>query len=345
MSPELDLERLLAPLDPSAPCGSNLEYDGDFIALEEAARSRQEQEFGATLIEGQGPDWSAVWSHAQSLWLRTRDLRVAVWMARCAAHRTGLEGAVAGLELVHGLLVRFWDHLHPQLDAEDGNDPTQRLNALAPLVHYAEFMGDLRAAAVSSAQRGAPLRVRDIELALGRAAASEHESLPSESAVREALRQCVSATPQLVVTLQRGWEVARAIVQQIDAHCQAGQGPDFAPLVQLLRLLAQALPADNAGTQTPSPAGAADQEAGGGNPQAALTSALAPPGTINSRQDAVEALERACAWIEAHEPSHPAPLLIRRAQRLMNKSFIEIIRDLTPDAEDQVRRLAGTPAD
>jgi type VI secretion system protein ImpA len=33
--------------------------------------------------------------------------------------------------------------------------------------------------------------------------------------------------------------------------------------------------------------------------------------------------------------------LIRRAQRLMNKSFIEIVRDLAPSGVDQVELIAG----
>lgn len=49
--------------------------------------------------------------------------------------------------------------------------------------------------------------------------------------------------------------------------------------------------------------------------------------------------------IERNEPSHPAPLLIQRAQRLMTKSFVEIIRDLAPDGMGQVQMLAGPDAD
>ena len=46
-------------------------------------------------------------------------------------------------------------------------------------------------------------------------------------------------------------------------------------------------------------------------------------------------------WIERNEPSNPAPLLIRRAQRLMGKSFLEIIRDLAPAGIDQIENIAG----
>jgi type VI secretion system protein ImpA len=34
-------------------------------------------------------------------------------------------------------------------------------------------------------------------------------------------------------------------------------------------------------------------------------------------------------------------LLIRRAQRLINKSFVEIMQDLAPDSLSQIRNIAG----
>ena len=91
----------------------------------------------------------------------------------------------------------------------------------------------------------------------------------------------------------------------------------------------------------------AGRKAGGAPADAAADAArggVAPsaPGTINSREDAIRALERVCEWIERNEPSNPAPLLIRRSQRLMTKNFIDIIRDLVPDGLNQIEKLAGT---
>jgi type VI secretion system protein ImpA len=70
---------------------------------------------------------------------------------------------------------------------------------------------------------------------------------------------------------------------------------------------------------------------------------LASPasGDIRDRDDAARQLERICLFFERTEPGNPAPLLIRRAQRLMNKSFVEIIQELAPESEQQIRHLAG----
>lgn len=349
MSSELDLEALLAPLDAAAPCGSNLEYDADFIALVDAGRAREEQEYGETRIEGQGPDWSTVWDRSQALWTRTRDLRVAVWLARCAARRSGLAGAMTGLQLIQGLLERFWELVHPRLDADDHDDPTERLNALAPLAHYAEFLSDLRSASLTAGRSTQPMRLRDVELALGHVEPAQGEVVPAEGPLREGLQAIVAAEPAVAERLRASHVAAQAIVELIEARTGGAQdGPDLSPLVALLRLLRQAVDGPRAAGRGSGPGAEPRSEALAGphGPDAGPDANVLPPagraaGALLSRQDAVDALERVCAWIEAHEPSNPAPLFIRRAQRLMSKSFIEIIQDLTPDAEAEVRRLAG----
>ena len=62
---------------------------------------------------------------------------------------------------------------------------------------------------------------------------------------------------------------------------------------------------------------------------------------MHTRADAARLLGTVAQWLEEHEPGHPAPLLIRRAQRLMTMSFLDIIRDLAPDATAQVETITG----
>jgi hypothetical protein len=66
------------------------------------------------------------------------------------------------------------------------------------------------------------------------------------------------------------------------------------------------------------------------------------PGVIRTREDAIRMLDRVCEYMERTEPASPAPLLIRRAQRLMNKSFVEIIEDLTPDSVVAIKALEAS---
>lgn len=330
----LELEPLLSPLADDAPCGADLEYDPAFLALQEAGAGKPEQQYGDTVIPAQEPDWARVDEQARQLAARTRDLRLAVWLVRSGARLTGLSGAVRGLQLVHALVERHWDHLHPQLDAGDNNDPTARVNALMPLLHAGAGLADLRAASLTG-QRGA-LTVRDLELALGRADPDPGEAVPSEEGVLEGVAAALAESPEIAPLMQAGPAAVDALAASLDTRLASGQLLDFAPLKLLLQCVAEA------GRRAAG--GAAADGAGGAAPGViATTSASAGAvGAIASREDAIRALERACEWIERNEPSNPAPLLIRRSQRLMRKNFIDIVRDLLPDGLDQIEKLAGT---
>ena len=329
--PDLDLESLLAPIAGDAPCGTDLEYDPAFLALLEAGAGKAEQQYGDTVIPAEEPDWPAVFEQATQLAARTRDLRVAVWIVRAAARTSGWSGAVRGLQLVRGLIERHWADVHPQLDASDNDDATARMSALSPLIHGNAGLADLRAANISGSRGG--ITVRDIELAFGHAEPLPGESVPTESGLLQGLEKELAATPPLLDAMRAGAEAVKGIGAVLEHKLDASLSPDFTPLRKLTQRVADAAAA--LAGEAPAPA---DPSAA-----AAATAAIArASGAITTREDAIRALDRVCEWLERNEPSHPAPLLIRRAQRLMSKSFVDIIRDLVPDGLSQVERIAGT---
>src|SRR5688572_28854806 len=67
------VDRWLQPLDGEA-CGDDLEYDNDFLELTQAAAGKPETQFAPA----EPPDWRLVKGKAETLFERTRDLRVAV---------------------------------------------------------------------------------------------------------------------------------------------------------------------------------------------------------------------------------------------------------------------------
>ena len=328
---DAELESMLRPLDGDAPCGADLEYDPVFLELQEAASGKAEQQYGDTLIAAEEPDWPAVRSRALQLAARTRDLRVAVWLTRSGARLDGVEGAVDGLQLVQGLVHRHWEHVHPQLDASDHDDATARMSALGPLVHPSAGLADLRSASLTG-KRGA-VTVRDIELAFGSAEPLAREAVPTEEGVRKGVAAALAERPELQTRVQAGYEAAQGLAIELEQRLEASQSPELGPLKKLLQHVAEA--ARSVGGQASGAPPLANGHAG------ANAGAARSAGAIDSREDAIRALDRVCEWIERNEPSNPAPLLVRRAQRLMSKSFIDIIRDLVPDGLSQIEKLAG----
>ena len=333
---DIDVDTLLAPLSEAEPCGADLEYDAAFLQLEEAARGKPEQQYGETVIAAQEPDWRVMRTQSLELFSRTRDLRVAIMLLRGATRTEGMAGFVPAVRVLHGLLERYWDTVYPQLDASDNDDATMRLNALAPLGDAGGVLADLRSAAIGPARNG--LSGRTIELALGKGEPKSGEAVLPEASAVQALSDAEQANPGLLAALNDAHAAVTGIQAMLDAKAGAASGPDLRPLRVLTQSLAQAAAAAGGGTAEASP------EATEIGLPAAATATRGAPGTIASRDDAIKALDRVCEWLERSEPTNPAPLLIRRAQRLMNKSFLDIIRDLAPEGLRDVERIAGVEA-
>lgn len=340
---DINVDAFLAPVNDTAPCGEDLEYDPVFLVLEEAARGKPEQQFGDTVIAAEEPDWRAMREQAVALFQRTRDLRVAIHLLRANTRLNGFPGFASGIKLLRGLVEQHWDTVYPQLDASDNNDPTMRLNALTPLADPTgmladpgNVLADLRQAVVGSARDG--LTVRQFELGLGKAEPNSNESAPSAAGVADALSAASQQFPGLLDQLVGVHADVRAIESVIDAKVGAANGPQLRQLRVLTQHLAQAAEAQRGGADLSSDGAVAE---GGAAPAVRQSGS----GAINNRDDAIKALDRVCEWIGRNEPTNPAPLLIRRAQRLMGKSFLEIIRDLAPDGLKDVERIAGVDSE
>jgi type VI secretion system protein ImpA len=336
-----DLEVLLSDARESPPCGPNLEHDLAFFELEEAVRGKPEQSVGDIVKPGEEPDWANVVELAGALLARSKDLRVAVHLTRALAHTEGMPGLATGLGVIHGLLDRYWDDVHPRLEADNDNDPTERVNALAPLADLETILKDLRDVHLISSREHGNLKTRDLEVALGRLAPARGDGAATARPLSQIHAQMAAAfaTDRTVpAALGAARTTAVAIQALLGDHIDSGQTLDLKPLVQSLDILLEAC--DKAlGTRGTAAADASPGRDVGAAGSAA--GALALNGEIASREQALKALELVSQYLERHEPSNPAPLFIRRAQRLMTKNFVEIVKDLMPDSLAQLERLAG----
>ena len=338
------VEALLTPVSESMPSGPDLAYDPEFMALETLARPVAEQQFGDTLIPSVEPDWRAVLEQASTLLQRSKDVRVAVLALRAATHLEGIAGFTWGLRLVHDLLERFWDSAHPQLDVEDGNDPTMRLNALAPLADLGMVVRDVQDATVGTTRAAGVLRVRDMAMAYNRLSPRHGESAPSLAQIEGALGELQSTQPGVITA-------ALGAVDQVDGISalvadKAGHTDllDLKALHDITALVRQACRAVAGGDEPPSDLSTDTGGAGDAGPSTgAASSASGMLGEIRTRQDALLQLDKVIDFLQRTEPGNPAPLLIQRAKRLVGVSFMEIMADLAPDAVGTIETITGRP--
>jgi type VI secretion system protein ImpA len=346
---------LLEPVSESKPTGDNLEYQPEFAELERASRGKPAQQMGSAVVPGEPPNYARVIALACSLLGLSKDLRVAVQLARALLATASFAGFTAGLCLARGLLERYWDALYPELDPED-RDATMRVAALSAL-SAPDVVSALRAAPLLSSSRVGPISLRDVAVASGELAhAPRHPELAQDMIVASFRNADAGALQALLAQLQ----LARGHLRAIRGVLEARPGtpvPDFAPVDRLLhqaeavvrphveqlpsslaaREAADDVPADmpEAAPETEVPPSAARLVQGAPRP-AAETAA-----TIRGRDDVVHWLDRICTYYVQHEPSSPLPLLLQRCRRLVASSFLDIVRDLAPDALSQVQRITG----
>lgn len=238
------IERALASALEDPPCGPNLEYDPSFLELEAAAHPIAQPEFGEAGLRSPGIDWQWVERRALSMLDRSKDLRIAVLVLRAWVRLRGVEGLTAGLALVFNLLGRYWHCLHPQLDAEDNDDATMRISALATLTHHEGLLSDLRACALAW-DAFEPITVRDLELALRLGgspspAGGQRKRAPQE--ILRLVREEGRRTTQLGEDLQQASRFCDDLQRLLIDRIGPGRATDIAPLSKLVMTLRVAFP-------------------------------------------------------------------------------------------------------
>src|SRR5512140_2298637 len=318
-----DLSHHAVPIDAEQPCGPDCEYDPAFLALSQAVAGKPEQQFGDTIIPAVEPDWRVVEQMASDLLAKTKDLRVVGYLTQAATRLHGVPGFAAGGQLMNLLCEQYWDDVHPRLIIEGDNDPYLRIGALATLSSvgggYAEsapIMQALREALI--ANRAVTIRIRDVELAATNDAAASYSDAQIVSILQDAIAEgseAVTAFEQAVVSFN-------ALSAQVSSRMSGADQPDFSAMAALLKSVGGAIArAKSAGLAEVSGDGEA---ASGPGSETGAAGRGAAVGEVRSRDDVRRALQRVCAYLEQHEPSNPASLFARRAERMLGMDFIEI---------------------
>ncbi|KIS45313.1 type VI secretion system protein TssA [Kosakonia radicincitans] len=334
----MTIDSLLAPVTPEQPCGENLEYDADFQAMEQASLGKAEQQFGSTIIPAEPADWNRVEKLATSLLERTKDIRVMLALTHAWTRRRGLEGYADGLLLLGQALALYWDQLWPSLTDGGEFDPFYRINALAALSDKSALTTTLRQS-ILLRSNGDELNVRDAQALLD-GSKTECAGYPG-------------GRVRLIDELVRGGQPGIEAIGQIEGRLQTirtwlleqlGESgvPEMEQLLKTVSMIAGASRASR-GDEQPAPSTGEEQKAPAPQPVAAPLAAHTDWRTaqVTTRADAQLMLEKVKQYFTQHEPSHPAPLMIDRVQRLIELDFMEIIRDLAPDGVSQLQNIFG----
>ncbi len=370
-----DLDTLLTEISSDAPCGKDISYDADFLELERIAEGTAETQVGDHVQEAVEPDWKEVRQLSLDLLERSLDLRLIIYLSAAMLRLEGISGFSNGLALLRGLVEQYWEHLFPQLDPEDDNDPLERMNIIGSLSPPATVMNDpmqfiprLMALPLCKPDdaRLPHVSLRHMLIESGEISPSEVEAggAPSLQLIDAAFEQTDSGTLKTIdQVIGDCLEHLNVLDQALMDNMGASAAPNFSRLDHVLKQMRSktAMYLEHRGyrssdaslpNQTDTISQSHLNEDGSilkGTSMDTENQSITGHGTqghplfgrITSNQDVMNALDMIIAYYTQSEPSSPVPLLIKRAKRLVGKSFVDIIRDLSPDAMSQVKMVSG----
>ena len=338
----ISIEELLTPISPDKPCGDDCSLSPDFLQLETLLRSKQETMLAKEADKAEEPNWSEIEEVCLRLLSYSKHLHVAVVLSLAWLQSRGLPGFHAGTTLLRGLLEHYWEPVYPLLDPEDSNDPTERLNIISALTRPAGTLGDslkfivrLRQAPVVYA-RDQAITTSDIIKA--------ESNTPNARSLADTKNAISAANPAQTQAIFEALDGILDDVREIEAALGRVTEPQFHQswkyLSDTLEDIKRRL--SRYATQAASPAPAHEKATAMSQPSEERTSGgISAANGIDTREDVIRALDLICGYYSRHEPSSPIPLLLQRAQRLVNKDFMEIIKDLSPDSLKPLKVIVG----
>jgi type VI secretion system protein ImpA len=339
----LDIKSYLAEVTGDNVCGDDLQYDPAFIAFEQAIKGKPEQQIGDTIQAAEPPNWREVKTIAEDLLTRTRDLRILIGLLRALIATEGLSGFNTGLALITELVEQRWDSIHPQLDPEDNNDPTERVNILMSLNDHEAVLRPLQLTPLVESKAIGKFNLRDLNIANGKLTIPDNENSPSlatiEAAVQDAeldnLQQTFNNITESLAFVNR---LENFVTEQVGIN----EAPNFGELRSILKETKTVLSAwlETRGSGVDD---AADEQESETNDKAATAGTLKKSGLsgINNNQDVLNALKQICEYYKKYEPSSPVPILLERCSRLVGKGFMDVLKDIAPDGVDQANVIMG----
>jgi type VI secretion system protein ImpA len=320
----VDLATLTSSLSPEAPCGPDLDAEGDIDFMNYMARA--EGLLPASYFSGpeglpfdrSSIDLSKEFSAAAPFLKRTRDIRLLVLLAKFAVLNRSTEDFITCLRGIVNMLETQWDNVHPRAE---GGEFVARMAALETLDDTAPVVMPLQYLPLVQSRRSGPIAYRHVMFANGEAQPREGEEVHDKGTIDKALGD---AEIETLVAQRDAISAIRSAFGAIEKACgtEVKLAKVTALTTNIFRLLNNAV-----ALRDPSSAVAGEAAA---MSAAGAQFASAPVGRLRSRSEAVAALAAVEQYFCRLEPSNPALLLVRQAQQLIGKSFLEAMQILVP---------------
>ncbi|WP_050384801.1 ImpA family type VI secretion system protein [Bradyrhizobium pachyrhizi] len=330
----LDVASLTQPIDPDDPCGPDLDAAGDvqYLNFFAAAESLLPMSYFEVVnangergrFDPKAIDIAGQFAAAQPLLARTRDLRLTMLLAKFSILNRDLDGFLSCLRATTLLLREQWEAVHPR--GEDG-DYAFRAVTIEAIDVFPTVINPLQFLPLIENRRHGSLNYRAYQIAKGEIPAGDADvDMPDLGTIEriigetdldtlKAVSARCSAVAAEIAGIKSAWHEKLNSGQPISLDRLAGVANGMAGWLATLVT-------------------ARDPAAVASSPEETAQDDRQPPieiaGAVTSPGQASAALAAAADYFARKEPSSPALLLVRQAQDMVGKSFIEVMRMLMP---------------
>lgn len=307
---------VLEPVSAQSPCGEDLSFSPEFDRIQEARREDDPTiDYGEWQAALKQADWKAVVETCVGLLKsRSKDLRLAAWLAEGLVKLDGLPGLAQGVETCAHLIERFGAQIHP---APEEGDQERRIGTLSWFVaRLAQLTRQVPLTAAPGYSLNDYEAARQVQMQLQRNPDAELDR--EDKVTLERFAAAVAKTDkvryaQWLADAQRCSSALMELEQACDALFGA-DGPSFSALSAAIDAVHQRVEA------IAREVGALDAGANGAHhaPEAAMPDAAPPrppmaPGAITSRAQALDLLRQVAAFFRQTEPHSPVAYLAEKA--------------------------------
>lgn len=330
----LDVTSLTQPIDPDDPCGPDLDAAGDvqYLNFFAAAESLLPMSYFEVVnangergrFDPKAIDIAGQLAAAQPLLARTRDLRLTMLLAKFSILNRDLDGFLSCLKATTQLLREQWETVHPR--GEDG-DYAFRAVTVEAIDVFPTVINPLQFLPLIENRRHGTLNYRAYQIAKGEIPAADADvDVPDIGTIERIIGETDLDTLKSVSARCSAVAAEIAAIKSI-WHEKLNSGQPI--YLDRLAAVANGMAGWLAGLVTardPAAAVLPRDETAHDDPQLPIETG----GAVASPGQASAALAAAADYLARREPSSPALLLVRQAQDMVGKSFIEVMRMLVP---------------
>ena len=312
-------DQLLDPISATSPAGEDLAFSSELDAISLARKFDDPSlDQGEWVTELKEADWDFVATRCAALLKdKSKDLRLAVWLAEAAAKQYHLRGLAESLRLLAGLCDDYWDlGLYPEADDDDNE---QRIGNLSWILGRCPSL--LREMPLTEG-RGTAYSTIDFETARKQASKNGDSSSgrPVEGTKLADMEAARNKNSMAFMTQFRAdADDCMAALLLLEQAADARLGPDspgFSAAKDAVQAMQRAMPAG-----VPAPAAASDSAPAqdttpmqGGMAMAPAPQALlAPAGALQTRAQALAQLRQVAEFFRVTEPYSPVSYFADKA--------------------------------